>query len=304
VSVARDGFAKCRFGSTSAPERGFTRHIFTIASARAVGEGLLAEPARDARATVAASAVKETSKSVRAIRFISPTSRIRRGRRLRHRSYADDMREELAKGKRPTGVLCARVHECPPTARRRAITVAVRRGPAFYLAGVLLGCMLLIVNGATAAGGELPRCHTTALAVSLGRFGVGLGNATTEVALRNSSHHACFVYGYAGFGLQNAHHGEQRSRVIWGNTYFQTDRRPHRVVLRPGRRAYTNLAWSDNPGPGENLRGPCEPVSAWLEVTPPDEYTFLLVRFGQRVCARGNLFATALSATAKPPTAP
>ena len=111
MSVARDGLGKCRFGSTSAPERRFARHIFTIAAARAVGEGLLAGPPRDAMATVAASAVKETSKSVRAIRFISPTSRIRRGRRLRHRSYADEMRDELTKGQRVKGVLCAGARE-------------------------------------------------------------------------------------------------------------------------------------------------------------------------------------------------
>jgi hypothetical protein len=65
-------------------------------------------------------------------------------------------------------------------------------------------------------------------------------------------------------------------------------------VLKPGKRAETLLAWSDNPGPGEPQSGPCEPAAAWLEVTPPDESTQLLVRFGHRVCAHGYLASPAL----------
>src|SRR5262249_51977686 len=155
--------------------------------------------------------------------------------------------------------------------------------------------LLLGVRSTAATGATVPRCHTSDLAASLSRFGAGLGNVATEVALRNRSDHDCFVYGYPGFGLQDSQHRVQPSRVRWGNTYFQTDRRPHRVVLRPGGRAYSNLAWGDNPAPGEDLRGPCEPVSAWLEVTPPGERGYLLVRFGQRVCGHGSMSATALS---------
>jgi hypothetical protein len=170
---------------------------------------------------------------------------------------------------------------------------------------VLVASIVLLLGGgrAVAAGGPVPRCHTDDLAASLSRFGAGLGNVSTQVALRNRSGHVCFVYGYPGFGLQDTHRRVQPSRVRWGSTYFQVDRRPYRVVLRPGGQAYSNLAWGDNPGPGESLRGPCEPVSAWLEVTPPDERAYVLVRFGQRVCGHGSMSATALSASAEPPGA-
>jgi len=175
------------------------------------------------------------------------------------------------------------------------------RGPCKYRFVALLVVSILLLPGGghtAAAAAPVPRCHTSDLAASLSRFGAGLGNVTTEVALRNRSHHRCFLYGYPGFGLEDTHHRLQPSRVRWGNTYFQIDPRPHRVVLRPGGRAYSNLAWGDNPAPRENLRGPCEPVSAWLEVTPPDERAYLLVRFGQRVCGHGSMSATALSGLA------
>jgi len=171
------------------------------------------------------------------------------------------------------------------------------------IAMLMASIFVFLGRDSVAAAGAVPRCHTEDLVASLGRFGVGLGNVTTEVALRNRSADACFVYGYPGFGLQDGHHHVQPSRVTWGGTYFQIDPRPHRIVLRPGRRAYSDLAWGDNPVPGENVRGPCEPVSTWLEVTPPDQRAYRLVRFGHfghRICAHGHLFATALSSKARP----
>lgn len=155
--------------------------------------------------------------------------------------------------------------------------------------------MALILAVLALAASPVARCHTADLRVTLGPIQVGTTNVGTEVAFRNVSGRACRVYGYAGFGLEDAHHRPQRSHLRWGNTYFRTDPRPHRVVLQPGRAAFAVLAWTDNPAPDERTSA-CEPVSAWLEVTPPDERTFRRVRFGERACYHGNLVATALSA--------
>ena len=140
----------------------------------------------------------------------------------------------------------------------------------------------------------VPRCHTADLRVTLGRGGAGLGNVEVPVYFRNRSRHACFVFGYAGFGLEDASHRVQPSRVIWGSTYFDADTGPHRVVLKPGERAQTLLAWGDNSGPQDPQTYPCQPKSVWLEVTPPDERTFVRVPFGANVCARGTLESSAL----------
>jgi hypothetical protein len=139
----------------------------------------------------------------------------------------------------------------------------------------------------------VPRCHTADLRVTLGRGGVAAGTIVRPVYFRNRSGRACFVFGYAGFGLEDASHRAQRSHVNWGPG-FGVGSRPHRVTLQPGERAETVLAWGDNPSPGESQSYPCEPKSAWLEVTPPDERTFVRLRFSEVVCEHGTLNSPAL----------
>jgi hypothetical protein len=167
---------------------------------------------------------------------------------------------------------------------------------------VVVTAVLCLVSAASTAGrrestaGLLSRCHTSQLAVSLGRMEAGLGNVGVNVYLRNGSTHTCFMFGYVGFGLRDRHRRRQPSRVRWGSTYFQIDPLPHRVVLRPGARAVTNLAWTANPLPGERKKGPCEPTSYWLEVTPPDERASRLVKFGAVVCGHGKPASTVVKA--------
>jgi uncharacterized protein DUF4232 len=139
----------------------------------------------------------------------------------------------------------------------------------------------------------VPRCHTADLRVTLGRGGAAAGTVERPVYFRNRSGRACFVFGYAGFGLESAAHRVQPSHVVWGAT-LATATRPHRVVLQPGDRAETVLAWSDVSRVDESQSYPCEPKSAWLEVTPPDERTFVRVRFGAVVCDHGMLSSPAL----------
>jgi hypothetical protein len=103
----------------------------------------------------------------------------------------------------------------------------------------------------------IPRCHTPDLRVTLGRGGVGLGNVEVPVYFRNKSGRACFVYGYAGFGLEGPRHRPMRSKVTWGPTYFGGFWEKRRVVLRPGERAETILAWGDNSAPSEPQTYPC-----------------------------------------------
>ena len=143
------------------------------------------------------------------------------------------------------------------------------------------------------------RCHTSELGVSLSRGGVALGNVGVNINLRNRVGHSCSLFGYVEFALESSRHEHQPTHLRLGNTYFQTDPRPHRVMLRPGERAVTNLAWTDSPLPGERQTYPCEPSSSWLEVTPPGERAYRLVRFGSVVCGHGALASTALTAARK-----
>ncbi len=171
--------------------------------------------------------------------------------------------------------------------------MALRFAPA--LAAALLP-LAIGLAGAGVASAPVPRCHTSDLHIYLGRGGAAAGSVETEVAFRNRSGHPCFVYGYAGFGLENARHQAKPSRVTWGSTFAQRDPGRHRVVLTPGRAAFANLAWSDVPVLRENQRS-CGGVSVWLQVTPPDERQPRLAPFREIVCNHGHLTATALSRT-------
>jgi uncharacterized protein DUF4232 len=157
---------------------------------------------------------------------------------------------------------------------------------------------ILLASAAGTAGGattSLPRCHTTGLHVYSLRGGVAAGSYAFDIAFQNRSGHTCFVYGYPGLGLEDAHHRVMPSRITWGSSIARRDPGRHRVVLRPGRAAFASVSASDVPFGNEH----CRP-SAWLEVTPPDERSFRLVRFIGPACDHGHLTVTALSATRTP----
>lgn len=164
----------------------------------------------------------------------------------------------------------------------------------WFAPGVAIALLPLAVglSSASVTTTPLPRCHTADLRVYLGRGGAAAGSVEREVAFRNRSGHTCFVYGYAGFGLEDSRHHVKPSRVTWGSTFAHRDPGRHRVVLMPGRAAWAYLAWNDVTVGAERCG-----ISTWLQVTPPDERRYRLVPFGGLVCNHGHLTATALSRT-------
>jgi hypothetical protein len=166
-----------------------------------------------------------------------------------------------------------------------------RQGLATALALVPVALGLSSAKAAVTA----PRCHLGDLRIYLTRGGAAAGSVALDVVFKNRTGHACFVYGYAGFGLENARHRPRPTLVVWGSTFARRDPRPHHVVLPAGRAAYANLAWSDVQVGTER----CTP-STWLEVTPPDEHSHRAIRFGGLVCNHGRLTSTALSRTRTP----
>ena len=159
-----------------------------------------------------------------------------------------------------------------------------------------LGALLLAFAAGNARGtAAVARCHTAGLHVYLLPSGAAAGSYAFDIAFQNRSGRACYVYGYPGLGLQDAHHRVMPSHVTWGSSIARRDPGRHRVVLRPGRAAFASVSASDVPFGNEH----CRP-SAWLEVTPPDERSFRLVRFQGPACDHGHLTVTALSATRTP----
>jgi hypothetical protein len=155
--------------------------------------------------------------------------------------------------------------------------------------------LLALASGTAAGRTSVPRCHTGDLHVYLLRAGAAAGSYARDIGFQNRGGHACFVYGYPGLGLEDAHHRAMASHVTWGSSIARPDPGRHRLVLEPGRAAFASLSASDVPFGNEH----CRP-SAWLEVTPPDERSFRLVPFRGPACDHGHLTVTALSATRTP----
>lgn len=74
---------------------------------------------------------------------------------------------------------------------------------------------MALILAVLALTSPVPRCHTPGLHVYFAGSNGAAGRIEMDVVFRNISGHTCFVYGYAGFGLENARHRVLPSRVVW-----------------------------------------------------------------------------------------
>ena len=70
----------------------------------------------------------------------------------------------------------------------------------------------------------------------------------------------------------------------------------------PGQAAFSQLHWTVVPGTGDAQSVQCEPQPVFVEVTPPDETTQLVISWNMEVvCMRGRIDVTPLAAGTGPP---
>jgi hypothetical protein len=99
------------------------------------------------------------------------------------------------------------------------------------------------------------------------------GHFLGRIVLRNVSSTPCFLDGFVGLKrLDAAHHPLPTTAV-------RAARRPVRLLLAPQQRAPVAYSYRENPASGESC-----PAATFLEVTPPDETDFLLVRSTMHPC--------------------
>jgi len=162
-------------------------------------------------------------------------------------------------------------------------------------AALAASAALLAVAGSGTADAQTvrapQRCSTGDLKASLHADDnqAGVGNFGENLALTNTSHQTCTVYGYPGLGLQNGKHTVLPITVVWGSTYFAADPGRHTVTLKPGQSAWSDLAWNAP-------YGVKSVTPSYLEVTPPDETTHLTIGFAPGPINDGSLHVTALAA--------
>jgi hypothetical protein len=159
--------------------------------------------------------------------------------------------------------------------------------------------------GTTASAGHTPtvpagtpRCHTRDVSGSF-TYVVGSGepgSGSYNIELTNKSTHTCTVRGYPGLLLLDINRQPLPTNVIWDPQNVKP-----LITLRPGASASANAHIWHVATTGDNMptstMGPqdCQPTSEYIEITPPDETTQLVVPVQPPtpVCGRGTMHVSA-----------
>ncbi|HET9172300.1 MAG TPA: DUF4232 domain-containing protein [Actinospica sp.] len=167
--------------------------------------------------------------------------------------------------------------------------------------------------GATRTVGQSSRCRTGELAGSFAVVpnGHSAGHTGYNIRLTDVGGRRCTVYGFPGLQLLDAHHAPVPTDAHWGTAFGGETL----ITLSPGGSASATAYFSpDVPGVGDNTTEPspgaspwtCQPVAAFIEITPPDETTHLIVPVAPPtpVCSRGSIYVSPFVAGTKGPNQP
>lgn len=153
-----------------------------------------------------------------------------------------------------------------------------------------LGRAATLAHAAPRAAAVVERCHTGRIYISpIGGQGAA-GHLSVTFRLRSLADHPCAVYGYPGMQMLTANGQAVPTYLRWGGTtYLISHLRAQRIILAPGGSAYFSLDYEDNPTPGETC-----PAASYLLVTPPDEYTSIVVPISSFAPCGGHVNASPL----------
>ncbi|WP_201733481.1 DUF4232 domain-containing protein [Acidithrix sp. C25] len=121
------------------------------------------------------------------------------------------------------------------------------------------------------AGG---RCVPSQLTITEGRPSVAAGSIGVSFSMTNSASTECYMQGYPGLEMLNSAGGSIPTYVHRGNSVSVISEPVTKVTLQSGQTAYFLLGYSDGTGYGS---ASC-PTSASIEVTPPNDYGFNVVK--------------------------
>ncbi|MEY9933831.1 hypothetical protein ABH926_008493 [Catenulispora sp. GP43] len=126
-----------------------------------------------------------------------------------------------------------------------------------------------------------------------------MGNVSSDLALHNTSTHACIVDGYPAFTLHSA-----AGTVL--PTHIRLDALPvPTLIVQPGGWVHSELRYStDIPGSGEPMSGPCEPLAAYTLATVAGSSGTVraMLDVPQPICSRGQVEAKPYASGPSSPT--
>jgi hypothetical protein len=134
------------------------------------------------------------------------------------------------------------------------------------------------------------RCHTAQLDLALKGVDAGAGNFVGTFSFTNTATTSCTFQGYPGAELRDGAGQPLPTRIDWGGGYFSNQPAPLPVPVPPGGEADFDVHWEQVPVGNETA---C-PLASALSVTPPDEYSPILVAAQMRACGGGHLDVSAI----------
>ena len=146
---------------------------------------------------------------------------------------------------------------------------------------------------------EVPRCHTGQLSASVGVAVAAAGNIGFPLIVTNISSTSCGLFGYLGLQLDDSSRHFLVNATIRGSSMLFHDPGPRPVRLSPGDSASAGIGYGDVLIGGVDPASGCL-LSTYLEVTPPDETTYLFLRARLGPCSAGTVEVTALQPGSEP----
>jgi hypothetical protein len=146
---------------------------------------------------------------------------------------------------------------------------------------------------ATSVTAPSQTCQTDQLALALERNGVALGHVADILRIDNRGPYTCSLEGYPTIELLDANRvplPTHQQRTTMAYTFNVSA--PQSVVLAAGAAAYFHLEWSDDASSGQF----CASNAAYLQVTPPQNQTPLLLQLAVGACD-GNIITSPLVPT-------
>jgi hypothetical protein len=138
----------------------------------------------------------------------------------------------------------------------------------------------------TPVAGE--RCHTAGLRLVQTGTDAGAGNFFGTFAFTNTQAVPCTFFGFPGAGLLDAANNPLPTNVVRNGGFFPNNTVPTTVTVPPGGTAIFRMHWGQVPVGNETT---C-PTSAQLAVTPPDEFSPLIIPAQIMACGGGRLDVT------------
>ena len=139
---------------------------------------------------------------------------------------------------------------------------------------------------ATAAIVGVPNCQPNQLTLTMLTVGAAAGHLGQMGKFTNASNTKCTLYGFPGAQMLDAQHNPLPTKALWQTSaYMYSNQQKQLVTLAPGASAYFAVTWSDVTVGSETS---C-PTSAYLSVTPPNDFSVLTVADQITACDGGSL---------------